>query len=256
MGLYLEEDAKAGDWIARYIGDPLTKAECDRRGSSHYRLQVHKNLYLDAADQRHFEGRYINDARNSRHKINARFAANYRTNTCSTTGFVWVRIYATRAIKAGEEIFLDYGDAFWDDLKRQSSQALSPLLVSATTPISSQTSSVWAAAAYIPGDTPEHGNSQEQRIKSDHTVDQSNDPQSTKEWQSLAHAPNTPALLGYFSDNPDTQTQHSIQFTTPPSPITRGTTPHPTTHMNETYSFHQMYDLDGTILLPQSVTLT
>ena len=39
-------------------------------------VQVHKNLYLDAADEKHFEGRYINDARGSKFKTNARFAAN------------------------------------------------------------------------------------------------------------------------------------------------------------------------------------
>lgn len=33
MGLYLYllEDAEAGEWIARYSVEPLTRAECDRR---------------------------------------------------------------------------------------------------------------------------------------------------------------------------------------------------------------------------------
>ena len=56
MGLCLVEDAKKGEWIARYSGDPLTKAECERRNQSHYRMQVHKNLFLDVADVKHFEG--------------------------------------------------------------------------------------------------------------------------------------------------------------------------------------------------------
>ena len=92
LGLYLLEDAKANEWIARYSGDPLTKAEHVQKSHSQYVMQVHKNLFLDAADPIHFEGRFINDARNSKHKVNARFAAGYTTNTCSITDHVWVRI--------------------------------------------------------------------------------------------------------------------------------------------------------------------
>jgi len=57
------------------------------------------NLYLDAEDPKHFEGRYINDSRGSDFRTNVRFAANYRTNTCSKTGHKWVRIYASRKIR-------------------------------------------------------------------------------------------------------------------------------------------------------------
>ena len=116
MGLYMLEDVKAGDWIARYSGEPMTRAESGQRAHSHYKLQVHDNLFLDAADPIHFEGRYINDARRTKFKTNARFAANFITNTCSDTGFQWVRIYATKRIRAGEEIFLNYGKAFWDGI--------------------------------------------------------------------------------------------------------------------------------------------
>ena len=115
LGLYLLEDAKAGDFIARYSGEPLSRQESVKR-RSHYRLQVHKNLYLDAADPRHFEGRYINDSKGSAFKTNARFASCYRTNICSATGYSWVRVYATRKIRAGEEVFLDYGKDFWLEL--------------------------------------------------------------------------------------------------------------------------------------------
>ena len=116
-------------------GERLTKAECDRRGRSQYRVQIHKNFFLDAADAKHFEGRYINDARNSKYKTNARFAAGYVTNKCSVTGFYWVRIYATCNIKAGDEIFIDYGEDFWANLEQS---------------ISSTSSCMWAAPAPIP----------------------------------------------------------------------------------------------------------
>jgi len=108
LGLYILEDARAGDFVARYSGEPLSKAENDKR-RGHYRLQVHRNLYLDAEDPTHFEGRYINDSKGSVFRTNVRFAANYRTDICSEAGHRWVRIYATRKIRAGEELFLDYG---------------------------------------------------------------------------------------------------------------------------------------------------
>ena len=75
LGLYLEEDVRAGEWIARYSGEPLTQEECENRPQSHYRLQIHRKLYLDAADKKHFKGRYINDAWKTKFKVNARFAA-------------------------------------------------------------------------------------------------------------------------------------------------------------------------------------
>lgn len=117
MGLYLLESVKAGERIARYSGKVLTLAEHASSAHSQYRLQIHKNLFLDAQDACHFEGRYINDARNSRFKTNARFAANYTTNTCPKTGFKWVSIFATKPIQAGEEIFLNYGRDFRTNLK-------------------------------------------------------------------------------------------------------------------------------------------
>ena len=48
MGLYLLESVKAGERIARYSGKVLTLAEHASSAHSQYRLQIHKNLFLDA----------------------------------------------------------------------------------------------------------------------------------------------------------------------------------------------------------------
>ena len=264
MGLYVEEDVRAGEWIARYSGEPLTQAECVRRPHSHYRLQVHKNLYLDAADKRHFEGRYINDARNSQFKTNARFAAGYTTNTCSATGLVWVRIYAKKSIKAGEEIFLNYGAAFWKGMQQHSvqTQHTSPAkdTTSTTNSTSSQSSSAWAAPAYIPGDTIDHDDSQhEKTITTQHNS--SNTPTNSMTWMNLTPPPSSPMLLGHFK-HPNQQhtldTNHPVHHpplhvTTPLSPITHRPSFNTKNHMNDTYSIQQMYELEDTILLPLNV---
>ena len=72
MGLFVLEDVVK-------VGEPISREENTRR-RGHYRLQVHKNLYLDAEDSDHFEGRYINDTKGSDFSANVRFTANYRTN--------------------------------------------------------------------------------------------------------------------------------------------------------------------------------
>ena len=60
MGLYLLESARKGEFIAGYSGEAFDRAECTRRTGG-YRMRVHTNLYVDVADEAHFEGRFIND---------------------------------------------------------------------------------------------------------------------------------------------------------------------------------------------------
>ena len=64
-----------------------------------------------------------------------RFAANYRVNTCSVTGKKWVRIYATRKIRAGEELFLDYGKDFWHMVDTEGRTSDDQWAISAEIPI-------------------------------------------------------------------------------------------------------------------------
>ena len=111
LGLYILEDAEAGVYITRYSGTPRG-AEENKKSCGDYRVQVHKNLFLDAKDPNHFESRYINDSRGSKFEPNARFTADYKTNTCSKTSYTWIKIFALRPLTANEEIFLDYGEDY------------------------------------------------------------------------------------------------------------------------------------------------
>ena len=61
LGLFVPEDVRKAEWIARYSGTPLIKKENAEHGYSHYRLKVHVKLFLDSSDSRNFEGHYIND---------------------------------------------------------------------------------------------------------------------------------------------------------------------------------------------------
>lgn len=259
------------DWIARYSGDPLTKEECDCRPHSHYRMQVHKNLFLDAANLKHFEGRFINDARRSKFKTNARFAANHTVNTCSTTGFMWVRIYATRKIKAGDELFINYGKDFWAFLAQH--ELIRSTSLTKTTTISPMTSK-WAAPAPRPDSTQEPTTSVQwaapapspepspttSRLHHPHNLDDINTTTTTHSntliWPPQIPAPSSPTILGHiihpqYKDQPPNQ---QIHFNTPLSPIAIGPSPNHNLYMNETYTYTQMYNMDDTLLLPHNLT--
>ena len=74
-------------------------------------VEVNKKLYLylDANGSGHMAGRYINDGVISNRVVNARLCASGSVYTCKITGRTWVPVMATRTIKKGEEILLDYG---------------------------------------------------------------------------------------------------------------------------------------------------
>ena len=135
FGLFLLEDVKKGEFVARYSGEAITHAENEAR-SGHYRIKISSNLYLDAEQKHHFEGRYINDGKRAGRQVNVRFTAGYRTNTCSNTDLRWIRIFATRNIKAGAELYLDYGDDYWQDVKanRQTRLPQPSTMTARTTP--------------------------------------------------------------------------------------------------------------------------
>ena len=109
------EDAKKDECIARYSGELLNREHCEALSIAErdYIVAVHRNLYLDAKDVRHWEGRYINDGSISGKKSNARFQANYKCQTCPITGHKWIYVYVKRNMKAGEEIFISYKGKYW-----------------------------------------------------------------------------------------------------------------------------------------------
>ena len=168
-------------------------------------------------------------------------AADYGSNVCSNTGYVWVRIYATRAIKAGEELFIDYGDDFWINSSQHSTT---------DTPTSDSTTSVtsiWAAPApYIESDDEKPVTPTPRSC-----YDQSDKENVTHLWAPQTPAPASPKLLGDYKYH---HQSIDISFHQPLSPIPTHPNPNPNLHMIETYSFTQMYDPHLSILLPMNVT--
>ena len=114
-------------------------------------------------------------------------------------------------------------------------------------PTTSSSALAWAAPAFIPEDvSPAY-----RRTKKVHV--------SSMMWTEQPHAPSSPVMLGHANNNKSNQQQDYRQ---PPqhiihiSPI-KSTHSHNITHsMNEKYSFRQMHNLDDTLLLPLTISVT
>ena len=106
--------------MARYSGVVLTYDEM-MASTSKYILQISQNVYLDAQSPHEFEGRVVNCARKAKLQANVRYAAGYRYECCPGCGRAWVKVKATKPIRAKSnhfvELLADYGVSFhWNNL--------------------------------------------------------------------------------------------------------------------------------------------
>lgn len=118
LGLWTEKDLKRGEVIVKYEGETVSWKECERRneaqeGYGGYYLFISKNKCIDAQYTLWAQGRYANDAaglfRIEGIRNNARYVV------IKGEGY----IMASRNIKAGEEIFVSYGKAYWNTVRKQ-----------------------------------------------------------------------------------------------------------------------------------------
>ncbi|EGP88029.1 ESC/E(Z) complex protein, partial [Zymoseptoria tritici IPO323] len=113
LGLYACEDIRAHEYVGEYKGEIITKEEADRRGS----VYEHQKLsYLFSLNQKQeidstYFGtkiRFINHAGDG--KGNNLYPRIIMVNTVYR-----IALYASRNIRAGEELFFDYGPMFPDE---------------------------------------------------------------------------------------------------------------------------------------------
>ena len=127
-GLFITESAKDHEMVGRYSGKVLSAEEA-AKSKSKYLLQINKNLFLDAEQEGHLEGRKLNCARKAGRKANVRFRSTLTVNYCKVTGVAWIPFYAIGDIspKGGipEELLADYGELYWDAIDGQAMIILS-----------------------------------------------------------------------------------------------------------------------------------
>ena len=103
-GLFALRTIYAGDTIGPYTGQMLNDAQCHTEPyvHSHYTLWLCKDQNIVAEGETASYTRYINHS----DRPNARFLVSTRWKKA--------RVAAIKRIRPGEEIFLDYGPAFWE----------------------------------------------------------------------------------------------------------------------------------------------
>ncbi len=103
-GLYADQDFEKGDEIVEYTGETLTQDQYDDRydddDMGSYGIALRDDVVIDAARTDSGVARYACDYHGSGMKSNAEYVSDDEE--------IW--IVATRGIKAGEEIFTDYGE--------------------------------------------------------------------------------------------------------------------------------------------------
>ena len=103
-GLFALRTILRGDTIGPYTGILLNDEQCytEPYASSHYTLWLCKDTNIVAEGKQASYTRYINHS----DKPNVRFVVSTRWKKA--------RVEATKRIRPGEELFLDYGPYFWE----------------------------------------------------------------------------------------------------------------------------------------------
>lgn len=109
-GLFTKREIKKGERFVEYLGEILNEKECDERAERDeygYMFYISKNNCIDAYHTPEAYARYANDA-NGISKVKG------LKNNCSYDIYKrrgWIK--ADKNIKAGEEIFVNYGAEYW-----------------------------------------------------------------------------------------------------------------------------------------------
>ena len=148
----------------------------------------------------------------------------YITNKCSRTGLTWIRIYATRRIKEGGEIFIDYGEDFWKSSGSHDAMSTMPMRAATACSVTQEnsSSSLWAASAPMPDRTPSQISQNTNLSRVRHTMDDvstAHRQNMIEMWANQVIAPAIPMIIGHHRSTDTPHTPTPIHFPTQISPI-------------------------------------
>jgi len=113
FGVFANKDMKPDFYIGEYTGKVLLQVE---QPYSHYLVDFSNphsegcdKVWVDALKEGN-ETRYINDARNTNRPYNVTFKKMF------LDGIMRVYVQCVLDVKKGEELLVDYGDGYWDNL--------------------------------------------------------------------------------------------------------------------------------------------
>ena len=119
-GLFTDADIKKDAEVIEYLGEILPWSVCEERankGKDGYAFWISKNHAIDAYNTPQHLARYANDAKGFGRIEGLRNNSQYIVKR--KKGERRVFIVASRGIKAGSEIFVDYGVDYWQHLTYQ-----------------------------------------------------------------------------------------------------------------------------------------
>lgn len=110
MGLYAKQDIPKGTKLGYYAGVYLNEEQYNKLRNQDYVWYVKKNLYVDAYPCKKALLRYINSFMSSKQRI--RMKKQFNVEPYTYNGKLWYR--TIKNVKAGDELFIDYGDEYWE----------------------------------------------------------------------------------------------------------------------------------------------
>jgi hypothetical protein len=118
-GLFTKQAFERGDIICEYEGEIVTWAVCEERATKGYEgyvFFISKNKCIDAYFTPEALGRYANDAKGVSRIAGLKNNAQYEIKV--RKGEKRAFIVATRKINPNDEIFVDYGNDYWENLEK------------------------------------------------------------------------------------------------------------------------------------------
>lgn len=113
-GLFTTENIAKGTLFIEYLGDEYTWKQCAKRAIENkegYVFYISERLCIDAFDTPQHLARYANDA------AGITRVKGLRNNTVFHIEKKKGYLKATRNLKAGEEIFVNYGKEYWNAIR-------------------------------------------------------------------------------------------------------------------------------------------
>jgi uncharacterized protein len=113
-GLFTKKKFFKGDKIVEYLGEIIDYQEYSKRTEDDkygYMLYIDRKTCIDAYNTPQFVARYANDASGLKRVPGLKNNCEYEIDGRRAY------IIAKQDIKAGEELFVNYGKEYWDDIK-------------------------------------------------------------------------------------------------------------------------------------------
>ncbi len=113
-GLFVNRDVKKGERIVEYLGEIISWKECDTRAERDeggYVFYINQNKCIDAFHMPEALARFANDARGLIKEKGIKNNCQYEVYKNSG----WIT--TTKNIKAGSELLVSYGAAYWRDIR-------------------------------------------------------------------------------------------------------------------------------------------